>query len=160
MFLLCRATKDSVGCLFTHIDNFIYFDVKALEEKKLVGEEARNAERLAMKNFHEKTALVEIYSKVYKKMTKYYKQMQAIQEQLYSVKTVENELKALKTKLSDEEVSKQSLGAKLVDRQSNGQSIGIIPDGIDKNGRLYSIASSALGDFGDSKTVNLLNSLN
>lgn len=41
-----------------------------------------------------------------------------------------------------------------------GQSIGIIPTGIDKNGkphklRLYSIASSALGDFGDSKTVSL-----
>ncbi|KAF5735950.1 ferredoxin--NADP reductase leaf isozyme chloroplastic isoform 1 [Tripterygium wilfordii] len=38
-----------------------------------------------------------------------------------------------------------------------GQSIGVIPDGIDKNGkphklRLYSIASSAIGDFGDSKT--------
>jgi len=42
-----------------------------------------------------------------------------------------------------------------------GQSIGVIPDGIDKNGkphklRLYSIASSALGDFGDSKTVSLI----
>ncbi|GLJ16205.1 hypothetical protein SUGI_0271130 [Cryptomeria japonica] len=41
-----------------------------------------------------------------------------------------------------------------------GQSIGIIPKGVDKNGkphklRLYSIASSALGDFGDSKTVSL-----
>uniref|UniRef100_A0A0C9RID4 Ferredoxin--NADP reductase, chloroplastic n=1 Tax=Wollemia nobilis TaxID=56998 RepID=A0A0C9RID4_9CONI len=41
-----------------------------------------------------------------------------------------------------------------------GQSVGIIPKGIDKNGkphklRLYSIASSALGDFGDSKTVSL-----
>ncbi|CAA2971908.1 ferredoxin--NADP reductase, leaf isozyme, chloroplastic [Olea europaea subsp. europaea] len=41
-----------------------------------------------------------------------------------------------------------------------GQSIGIIADGLDKNGkphklRLYSIASSALGDFGDSKTVSL-----
>ncbi|PWA72185.1 ferredoxin--NADP reductase, leaf isozyme [Artemisia annua] len=42
-----------------------------------------------------------------------------------------------------------------------GQSVGVIPDGIDpKNGkphklRLYSIASSALGDFGDSKTVSL-----
>lgn len=40
-----------------------------------------------------------------------------------------------------------------------GQSIGVIPDGLDKNGkphklRLYSIASSALGDFGDSKTVS------
>ncbi|KAH0900378.1 hypothetical protein HID58_049946 [Brassica napus] len=41
-----------------------------------------------------------------------------------------------------------------------GQSIGVIPEGIDKNGkphklRLYSIASSAIGDFGDSKTVSL-----
>ncbi|KAD3640340.1 hypothetical protein E3N88_29563 [Mikania micrantha] len=40
-----------------------------------------------------------------------------------------------------------------------GQSIGVIPDGINpKNGkphklRLYSIASSAIGDFGDSKTL-------
>jgi ferredoxin--NADP+ reductase len=41
-----------------------------------------------------------------------------------------------------------------------GQSIGVIADGVDKNGkphkiRLYSIASSALGDLGDSKTVSL-----
>lgn len=41
-----------------------------------------------------------------------------------------------------------------------GQSIGIVPPGEDKNGkshklRLYSIASSAPGDFGDNKTVSL-----
>ncbi|XP_010498430.1 PREDICTED: ferredoxin--NADP reductase, leaf isozyme 2, chloroplastic [Camelina sativa] len=41
-----------------------------------------------------------------------------------------------------------------------GQSVGVIPDGIDKNGkphkiRLYSIASSALGDLGNSETVSL-----
>ncbi|VAI68460.1 unnamed protein product [Triticum turgidum subsp. durum] len=41
-----------------------------------------------------------------------------------------------------------------------GQSIGVVADGQDKNGkphklRLYSIASSALGDFGDAKTVSL-----
>ncbi|WOK98718.1 nuclear pore complex protein [Canna indica] len=41
---------------------------------------------------------------------------------------------------------------------TEGRSIGVIPDGIDKNGkphkvRLHSIASSALGDLGDSKTV-------
>lgn len=45
-----------------------------------------------------------------------------------------------------------------------GQSIGVIADGVDKNGkphklRLYSIASSALGDFGDSKTVSFLSSM-
>eukprot|EP00180_Rhodochaete_pulchella_P002725 Plantae.Rhodophyta-Rhodochaete_pulchella.ctg4252.p1 GENE.Plantae.Rhodophyta-Rhodochaete_pulchella.ctg4252~~Plantae.Rhodophyta-Rhodochaete_pulchella.ctg4252.p1 ORF type:complete len:339 (+),score=49.84 Plantae.Rhodophyta-Rhodochaete_pulchella.ctg4252:99-1115(+) len=41
-----------------------------------------------------------------------------------------------------------------------GQSIGVIPPGIDAKGkphkvRLYSIASSAHGDFGDDKTVSL-----
>lgn len=41
-----------------------------------------------------------------------------------------------------------------------GQSIGVVPPGVDKNGRpeklrLYSIASSAPGDFGDYKTVSL-----
>ncbi|KAK6277945.1 hypothetical protein POUND7_018268 [Theobroma cacao] len=40
-----------------------------------------------------------------------------------------------------------------------GQSIGVTPEGIDKNGkphklRLYSIASSALGDFGTSQTID------
>ena len=42
-----------------------------------------------------------------------------------------------------------------------GQSIGIVPPGVDANGkpqklRLYSIASSALGDFGDNKTVGII----
>lgn len=42
-----------------------------------------------------------------------------------------------------------------------GQSIGVIAPGVDDRGkankvRLYSIASSALGDFGDSKTVSLV----
>jgi len=37
---------------------------RALEEKKLAREEARNAERLAMHNFHEKTSHVEVISKV------------------------------------------------------------------------------------------------
>lgn len=41
-----------------------------------------------------------------------------------------------------------------------GQSIGVIPPGVDKDGkrhkvRLYSIASTAHGDFGDDKTVSL-----
>lgn len=38
---------------------------RALEEKKLAREEARNAERLYMQTFHEKSALVEVYSKVF-----------------------------------------------------------------------------------------------
>jgi ferredoxin--NADP+ reductase len=43
---------------------------------------------------------------------------------------------------------------------AEGQSIGVLAKGLDKNGkphklRLYSIASSAPGDFGDGKTVSL-----
>lgn len=91
---------------------------RALEEKKLAREEARNAERLAMHIFHEKTALVEVFSKVNKKMLKHYRQMQAIQEQVNSAKSIEKDLKALKTKLSDEELLEKSLEAKLVERQS------------------------------------------
>ncbi|KAJ1405396.1 Nuf2, N-terminal domain superfamily [Sesbania bispinosa] len=91
---------------------------RALEEKKLAREEARDAERLAMQTFHEKTALVEVFSKVYKKVSKHYKQMQAIQEQVNSAKSVEKDLKALKAKLSDEEILEKSLEAKLVERQS------------------------------------------
>jgi len=42
---------------------------RALEEKKLAREEARNAEKLAMQAFHEKTALVEVFSKVFLSQT-------------------------------------------------------------------------------------------
>lgn len=91
---------------------------RALEEKKLARDEARNAERLAMHNFHEKTALVEVFSKVHKKMSKHYKQVHAIQEQVNSAKTIEKDLKTLKAKLGDEEVLEKSLEAKLVESQS------------------------------------------
>ncbi|KAH1250943.1 Kinetochore protein NUF2 [Glycine max] len=91
---------------------------RALEEKKLAREEARNAERLAMQAFHEKTALVEVFSKVYKKMSKHNKLMQDIQEQVNSAKSIEKDLKALKAKLSDEEILEKSLEAKLVEKQS------------------------------------------
>ncbi|KAK7319079.1 hypothetical protein RJT34_03792 [Clitoria ternatea] len=91
---------------------------RALEEKKLAQEEARNAESKAMQTFHEKTVLVEVYSKVHKKMSKHYKLLQDIQEQVNSAKSIEKDLKALKVKLSDEEVLEKSLEAKLVERQS------------------------------------------
>lgn len=74
----------------------------------------------------------------------------------------------LRYKLGDEAFSELNLGLCEIDwpyytgeiPYREGQSIGVIPDGEDKNGkphklRLYSIASSALGDFGDSKTVSL-----
>ncbi|CAI9259357.1 unnamed protein product [Lactuca saligna] len=49
---------------------------KALEEKKAVQIEAKNAEREAMQSFLEQTATLEVYAKASKKMTKHLKQMQ------------------------------------------------------------------------------------
>ncbi|QCD84600.1 kinetochore protein NUF2 homolog [Vigna unguiculata] len=91
---------------------------RALEEKKLAREEARNAERLARQAFHEKTTVVEVVSKVYKKMSKHYKLMQDIQEQVNSGKSTEKELKTLKAKISDDEMLEKSLEARLVETKS------------------------------------------
>ncbi|HEY9724166.1 MAG TPA: FAD-binding oxidoreductase, partial [Oscillatoriaceae cyanobacterium] len=46
-------------------------------------------------------------------------------------------------------------------RYLEGQSVGVVPPGLDKNGkphrlRLYSIASSRYGDDGEGKTISLL----
>lgn len=70
-----------------------------------------------MQSFQEKTATVEVYSKVLKKMKKCFDQMQAIQEQVNSAKSVDKEYKALRAKLSDEVVLDKSLEAKLLERQ-------------------------------------------
>lgn len=90
---------------------------RTLEEKKSVREEAKNKERLAMQSFQEKTATVEVYLKVLKKMKKCFDQMQAIQEQVNSAKSVDKEYKVLRAKLSDEVVLDKSLEAKLLERQ-------------------------------------------
>lgn len=91
---------------------------RALAQKKLAQEKARNAERLVMHNFHKKTALVEVYAKVYKKMSNHCKKVQVIQEQAYSAKSIEKNHKALKAKLDDEEVMDKSLQVNLVERQT------------------------------------------
>lgn len=90
---------------------------RALEEKKSIQIEAKNAERAAMQSFHEKTAILEVYTKAKKKMSKHYTQMQALQEQVNSAKKVEKDIKALKVKQSDDGVLDKSLEAKLVERQ-------------------------------------------
>ncbi|XP_059653464.1 kinetochore protein NUF2 homolog isoform X2 [Cornus florida] len=90
---------------------------RALEEKKTVRDEAKNTEKAAMQTFQEKTATVEVYTKAYKKMSKQFAQMQAIQEQVNSVKSIEKDVKVLKVKLSDEAVLDKSLEVKLVEWQ-------------------------------------------
>ncbi|OMO64924.1 Kinetochore protein Nuf2, partial [Corchorus capsularis] len=90
---------------------------RALEEKKFARDGAKNAEKLAMKSFQEKTATLEVYSKALKKMSKHLALMQAILEQMNSAKSVEKECKGLKAKLNDDAVADKSLEAKLIERQ-------------------------------------------
>ncbi|KAH1082952.1 hypothetical protein J1N35_022713 [Gossypium stocksii] len=68
----------------------------------------------------EKTATIEVYSKALKKMSKHFTFMQAIHEHVNSAKSVENECKGLKAKLSDGVVLDKSLEAKLIERQGKG----------------------------------------
>ncbi|MBA0638446.1 hypothetical protein Godav_029550, partial [Gossypium davidsonii] len=96
---------------------------RALEEKKLARDEAKNAERSAIQSFQEKTATVEVYSKALKKMSKHFALMQAIHEQVNSAKSVEKECKGLKAKLSDDVVLDKSLEAKLIEWEGKGRQL-------------------------------------
>ncbi|KVH93488.1 hypothetical protein Ccrd_004453 [Cynara cardunculus var. scolymus] len=111
---------------------------RALEEKKAVQVEAKDAERVAMQSFHKKTAILEVYTKelsslleagtvhvkgmASKKMTKHLKQMQTLQEQMNSGKQVEKDVKVLKVKNSDDGVLDKSLEVKLHEQQGRGGS--------------------------------------
>ncbi|KAK6123978.1 hypothetical protein DH2020_042323 [Rehmannia glutinosa] len=96
---------------------------RALEEKKLVQIETRSAERAAVQSFQDKTATLEAYTKACKKMTKHFAQMQAVQEQVNSAKSVDKDVKVLKSKLSDEGVLIKSFEAKLVEMQSKADQL-------------------------------------
>ncbi|KAJ7946623.1 kinetochore protein Nuf2 [Quillaja saponaria] len=105
---------------------------RALEEKKSVREEAKNAERSAMQIVQEKTSILETHSKALKKMSKHFAQMQAIQEQVTSAKSIEKDLKALKAKLSDEGVLDKSLEAKLIERNGKAEQLDELKKQLEK----------------------------
>ncbi|GLT61619.1 hypothetical protein SLA2020_343140 [Shorea laevis] len=90
---------------------------RALEEKKAAMEEAKNAERYSIQSFQEKTALLEVYTKAFKKMEKHFKLMEDIQKQVDYAKSVEKDYKGLKAKLSDDAVLDKLLEAKFVELQ-------------------------------------------
>ncbi|KAL3515627.1 hypothetical protein ACH5RR_022529 [Cinchona calisaya] len=91
---------------------------RALEEKKSLKDEAKNAERAAMHSFHDKEAVLEIYTKAFKKLSKQLAQMKAMQDQVNSAKSIEKDVKLHKVKLSDQEVLDKSLEAKLGELQA------------------------------------------
>lgn len=86
---------------------------RALEEKKATRTEAKDSEKLAMQNVQKRTTTIEVYLKAYEKWSKHFSQMQALQEQVSSSKSVEKDVKACKAKLSEEGVSNISLDAKI-----------------------------------------------
>ncbi|RVX19625.1 hypothetical protein CK203_005026 [Vitis vinifera] len=87
---------------------------RALEEKKSDRIEVKNAEKSAMQSFQEKSAILEVYTKAGKKMSKHFAQMQTIQEQVNSAKAIEKDLKVIKTKLSEEGVLESLLRPNLL----------------------------------------------
>lgn len=94
---------------------------RALEEKKALQVEAKDSERLAMQSFQEKTAILEVYTKAWEKMTKQLAQMHTIQEQVNYAKSAEKDVKQLKAKLADEQMLDISLEAKVVEYQAKAE---------------------------------------
>ncbi|EOA35165.1 hypothetical protein CARUB_v10020310mg [Capsella rubella] len=89
----------------------------ALEEKKLVLGETKKAGQSAMETFQEKAAILEVYEKAFKKISKSSSQLHLINEQVTNAKAVEKEFKTLKAKLSEDGVAYKSLEAKVVERE-------------------------------------------
>ncbi|KAK1414653.1 hypothetical protein QVD17_30402 [Tagetes erecta] len=96
---------------------------RALEERKAALVDAKKAERAATQSFHEKTAILEVYTKASKKMNKHLKLMQALQDQVNSAKQVEKDVKILKAKNSDDGVLDKSLEAKLFEHQGRADQL-------------------------------------
>ncbi|KAJ4801549.1 Kinetochore protein Nuf2 [Rhynchospora pubera] len=93
----------------------------ALEEKKSAKADAKNLEKLTTQKVLEKIAALELYTKAHEKLCKHLEKMQALQEQVNKNKALEKEVKTLKVKLSDENVSVMTLEAKLMEKQGKVQ---------------------------------------
>ncbi|KAH9741300.1 kinetochore protein NUF2-like [Citrus sinensis] len=111
---------------------------RTLEEKKSIREEARDAEKLAMQSFQEKTTTLEVYQKTLKKMSKQSAQMQAILEQVNSAKSIEKDYKSLKARLNDDVVLDKSLEAKLIERQGKVEQLDELQQQLEKERNLKS----------------------
>ncbi|XP_062029336.1 kinetochore protein NUF2 homolog [Rosa rugosa] len=105
---------------------------RAVEEKKSIREKAKNDEMSAMQSFKEKTAVEEVYTKVLKKLSKHLAQMQAIQEQVNSAKFAGKDYKALKDKISDDEILIKSLQNEVVKRQAKVKDLNDLKRKLEK----------------------------
>ncbi|KAM5574482.1 hypothetical protein ABKV19_013764 [Rosa sericea] len=105
---------------------------RAVEEKKSIREKAKNDEMSAMQSFKEKTAVEEVYTKVLKKLSKHLAHMQAIQEQVNSAKFAGKDYKALKDKISDDEILIKSLQNEVVKRQAKVKDLNDLKRKLEK----------------------------
>nr|XP_043626741.1 kinetochore protein NUF2 homolog [Erigeron canadensis] len=96
---------------------------RALEEKKAVLVEAKNAERAAMQSYHEQSAVLEVYTKASEKMNKHLEQMQTLQEEVNSAKQVEKDVKFLRVKIRDQELLDKPLDVKLFELQGRADQL-------------------------------------
>ncbi|XP_010065473.2 kinetochore protein NUF2 homolog [Eucalyptus grandis] len=104
----------------------------SLEEKKLVREEAKNAENLAKQSFEDKNAVMDVFTKVSKKLSKHLMVMQKIQEQVNSAKAIDRDFKALKSKLSDDGILDKSHDANLIELQGREEQLDQLRKQVEK----------------------------
>ncbi|KAL3729589.1 hypothetical protein ACJRO7_026680 [Eucalyptus globulus] len=104
----------------------------SLEEKKLVREDAKNAENLAKRSFEDKNAVMEVFTKVSKKLSKHLMVMQKIQEQVNSAKAIDKDFKALKSKLSDDGILDKSHDANLIELQGREEQLDQLRKQVEK----------------------------
>ncbi|CAN6476766.1 unnamed protein product [Victoria cruziana] len=90
---------------------------KALEEKRAILAQEQNSEHSAFQAYQDLLVKNELYKKASKNLSKYLTEMQAMQEQLNSCKSIDKDVKAIKAKLSDMELMVMSLEAKRVELQ-------------------------------------------
>ncbi|XP_010533961.1 PREDICTED: kinetochore protein nuf2 [Tarenaya hassleriana] len=95
----------------------------ALQERGKVCEETKNAEASSLQNYQDRAAVLEVYAKAFKKMSKSSSQLQTINEQVNNAKSIEKDFKALKAKLSDDGLMDISLEVKVVERQGRADKL-------------------------------------
>ncbi|CAD6207633.1 unnamed protein product [Miscanthus lutarioriparius] len=80
-----------------------------LEEKKVVRDELKNLEKMAMQKVQEKTDTLEMYTKVSEKLAKHLSKISAVLEKSAAAKASEKDVKAHKEKISDQNLEIKAL---------------------------------------------------
>ncbi|CAL4928391.1 unnamed protein product [Urochloa decumbens] len=91
---------------------------KNLEEKKGVRDELKTLEKMATQNAQKKNDILEMYTKACEKLSKHLSKISALHETCTAAKASEKEIKALKAKISDQNLETKTLHIKVEEWQS------------------------------------------